>query len=208
MDNDIELLERWRAGDNQAGNELFKRHFDSVWRFFDNKIDGDVDELVQTTFLACVKSRERFRAQSTFRTYLFAIARNELYGYLRRRRRDAENIDFGVTSLALLGTTPRSAVARGQEYQLLLAALYELPVEQQVLLELHYWEEMTPSELAEVFEIPPSTVRSRLLRARQSLREAMRKLAEHATAPLSSSDEHLDAWARSLRAKSGHPRRA
>lgn len=201
VDNDLRLLERWRAGDNRAGNDLFKRHFDSVWRFFDNKIDGDVDELVQGTFLACVKSRDRFRAQSSFRTYVFAIARNELYRFLRKRRRDADALDFGVTSLAHLGTTPQSYIARNEEHQRLLQALYELPVEQQVLLELHYWEEMTPSQLAEVFGIPPSTARSRLMRARQGLRAVMEKQAKSGAVPALGSDESLDAWARGLRAK-------
>ena len=206
MDSDLQLLERWRAGDARAGNDLFKRHFDSVWRFFDNKIDGDVDELVQGTFLACVKSRDRFRAQSSFRTYVFAIARNELYRFLRRRRRDADALDFGITSLANLGTTPSSFAARNQEHQLLLSALYELPVDQQVLLELHYWEDMAPKELAEVFDIPSSTARSRLMRARQGLRAVMEKLAKESPADLHRSDDSLDRWARSLRGKWSGPR--
>lgn len=202
VDNDLRLLQRWRAGDNRAGNELFKRHFDSIWRFFDNKIDGDVDELVQGTFLACVKSRDAFRAQSSFRTYLFAIARNELYRFLRKRRRDADALDFGVTSLAHLGTTPQSYIARNEAHQRLLQALYQLPVEQQVLLELHYWEEMTPTLLAEVFDIPPSTARSRLMRARQALRAVMDQQEKKGDVPDYSSDDSLDAWARSLRDQS------
>jgi RNA polymerase sigma factor (sigma-70 family) len=198
MDPDLELLDRWCAGDRQAGNELFQRHFDSVCRFFQNKLDRDFDELVQTTFLACVRSREQFRRQSSFRTYLFTIARNELYGYLRRRRRDQPNVDFGVTSIADLEPTARSLIDRNREHELLLRALRALPVEQQVLLELHYWEEMSPTELAEVLEIPAVTARTRLFRARQALRERMEALAD-SPASVHRSIEDLDAWARAVR---------
>jgi RNA polymerase sigma-70 factor (ECF subfamily) len=196
MDPDLELLERWCAGDRGAGNTLFQRHFDSVCRFFQNKLDRDFDELVQTTFMACVRSRDQFRRQSSFRTYLFTIARHELYGYLRRRR--DQNLDFGVTSLAALETTARSLLDRNQRHLRLLHALRAMPVEQQVLLELHYWEGMSPTELAEVLEIPAATARTRLFRARQALRSQMDAQAG-APAPTQQSLEDLDAWARAVR---------
>ena len=90
MGTDAELLERWRSGDREAGNELFERHFHSICRFFENKISGDIEELVQSTFLACVDGRDKFRGQSSFRTYLFSIARYQLYGYFRRNQRDGK----------------------------------------------------------------------------------------------------------------------
>lgn len=198
MDPDLELLDRWCAGDRRAGNELFQRHFDSVCRFFHNKLDRDFDELVQATFLACVRSREQFRKQCSFRTYLFAIARHELYAYLRRRRRDAQNLDFEVTSLADLEPTARSLIDRHREHEHLLRALRELPAEQQVLLELHYWEDLSPTQLAEVLDIPAATARTRLFRARQALREKMEALASE-PAPMQRSVEDLDAWARAVR---------
>lgn len=200
MTPDIDLLNQWRDGDNEAGEVLFKRHFDSIYRFFANKVQGDIDELVQTTFLNCMRARQQFRAQSSFRTYLFTIARNELYRYLRRRQRDDARLDFSVTSLADLAVTPRTRIAGDEERQQLLRALRQLPVEQQVLLELHYWEEMTPIELAEVFDVAQATARTRLFRARAALREEMERLVD-APALSYQSVENLDAWAGQLRAK-------
>ena len=61
MTSDLELLDRWCAGDKTAGGDLFARHFDVVYGFFARKVDHDAEELVQETFVACVKNRDKFR---------------------------------------------------------------------------------------------------------------------------------------------------
>lgn len=174
-DVDRDLLERWRAGDRDAGQQLFERHFASLYRFFQNKSDDDADELVQSTLVACLHAKDQFRGESSFRTYLFSIARNKLYRYLRDRRRDA--IDVTVTSIAEVGTTMRTAIARDQAHRALLDALRQLPVEQQTLLELYYWEELDTHELARVFEVKVGTINQWLFRARGKLRELLRSSA-------------------------------
>ncbi len=198
MATDFELLERWRGGDRDAGNELFERHFASICRFFHSKIDDDAEELVQATFLACVHNRDQFRQQSTFRTYLFRIARYQLYHYFRGKQRRGNAVDFGVTSLADLGTSPRSRLARSEEHERLLDALCMLPLEQQVLLELYYWEGLDNAQLAEVFEVALATIRTRLFRARKALRDQLAKLAREPN-PNHATVENLDAWAHRLR---------
>jgi RNA polymerase sigma-70 factor (ECF subfamily) len=194
---DIDLLRAWRAGDATAGQTLFSRHFRRVYRFFETKFAGDTDELVQATFLACVRAKEQFRGESSFATYLFTIARHELYRALEERRRDLGRIDFEVSSLAELAPTPRTRMAAREDRLKLLDALRDLPVEQQVLLELHYWEGVDIAELSEIFEDKPVTIRSRLHRARAALRERMLK-EPSVPKDVSDSLESLDAWARGL----------
>jgi RNA polymerase sigma factor (sigma-70 family) len=198
VDPDLELLDRWCAGDRAAGNALFIRHFDSVCRFFETKAGGDTEELVQETFLACVNRRDEFRRQSSFRTFLFAIARFELYGYWRRRARDGAALDFTEVSLEQIVTTPVSRMARDQERERLLRALRSLPLEAQLLLELHYWEGMDSEKLAEVFDVAPGTARTRLFRARQALRERMAAAATDRASARASADA-FDDWIASLR---------
>jgi RNA polymerase sigma factor (sigma-70 family) len=171
-DDDLTLLERWRAGDAAAGRDLFRRHFDEIYRFFEHKVGGDADDLAQRTFTAAIASRERFRGQSSFRTYLFAIARNELYTYLRRLPR-AEHLDFEAVSIDAVVTSLGSRLDRAREVEVLHAVLRQLPAEQQLLLELHYWHDLDAAALAEVFEVPAGTIRVRLSRARSALRERM-----------------------------------
>jgi RNA polymerase sigma-70 factor (ECF subfamily) len=172
MDADLALLTRWREGDRAAGQALFERYFESLYRFFRNKCEGQCDELVQATLLACLDAKQLFRGESSFRTYVFGIARNKLYRYFRDRKRDGE-IDLSVTSVAALITSASSVLARDQSHRALLDALRELPVEQQTLLELHYWEELDTNELAAVFEVPAATIRTWLFRARGKLRELL-----------------------------------
>lgn len=170
MEPDLELLTRWRAGDTGAGEALFARYFDSLCGFFATKCN-EADELVQRTLVACLKAKDQFRQQSSFRTYVFTIARHELYHHLRKQRRDEDRLDFSVTSVAELVTTPATRLARDAERRRILEILRTLPVEQQTLLELHYWEDMDVAALAEVFETTPGNIRVRLHRARQALKD-------------------------------------
>jgi RNA polymerase sigma-70 factor (ECF subfamily) len=172
VDDDRGLLDAWRAGDQAAGHALFERHFASLYRFFQNKCD-DSDELVQATLLACLHAKDQFRGESSFRSYLFSIARHKLYRYLRDRKRSIV-VDVATTSVAEVVTTLRTELARNQAHRALLDALRGLPIEQQTLLELYYWEELDTHELAAVFEVRVGTIQIWLFRARGKLRELLR----------------------------------
>ncbi|MEX1367024.1 MAG: sigma-70 family RNA polymerase sigma factor [Nannocystaceae bacterium] len=202
MPTDFECLDRWRAGDRAAGNELLRRHFDSLYRFFSNKVDQGVDDLIQRTFLACIESKDRFRKQASFRTYLFTVARHELYRHFRKGKRFAESVDVGEMSVMDLGTSPSRVAAQRQEHKLLLRALRRIPLDLQLAVELFYWEGMTTAELAEVLEVPQGTAKSRLRRAREALELHMRQLAESPSVA-ESTLAHFDAWAAGVRAEVG-----
>jgi RNA polymerase sigma-70 factor (ECF subfamily) len=189
-DDDFDLLDKWTAGDATAGNLLFKRHFEAVYRFFEHKIDGEIDDLVQETFLACLKSRDTFRRQSAFRTYLLAIARHTLFGYWRKRTVPGKTLDFEEISVASLSTSAGSRLASEEDKAALLAALRTLPLDQQLLLEMYYWEELDRDQLAEVFDVEPSTIGTRLFRARQ----ALHSLVNVSTA--TPANRELEDWAR------------
>jgi RNA polymerase sigma-70 factor (ECF subfamily) len=193
--DDIALLTRWRAGDAAAGQALFERHFDSIYGFFETKCASDADELTQATFLACLRARDQFRGDSSFRTYLFTIARNELFRVLRTRQRRDAKLDFELSSIADLVSTPGTRLARNQEHRALIDALQHLPVEQQTLLELHYWEDLEIAELAKIFDAPAATIRTRLHRARKALREQVESTAPPAVLETL---ESMDVWAKGL----------
>jgi RNA polymerase sigma factor (sigma-70 family) len=104
--SDVALLDAWRDGDKSAGNTLFERHFEALYRFFRNKIDDGIEDLVQETFLACIATKDSFRGDSSFRTYLFVIARNTLYAHWKKRARRANDVDIGELSVEAMSTSP------------------------------------------------------------------------------------------------------
>lgn len=195
--SDLELLEAWRASDDEAGNALVRRHFDALFRFFRARLDDGVADLVQRTFLGAVEARERIFAAS-FRGYLFGIAHKQLAMELRKRSRQRvvpAPIDDAAQSSS---GSPSKLVLQHQEQHLLLRALRRIPLEMQLLLQLHYWDEMPTAEIGEILGIPAGTVKSRLFRARTLVKESIAALAaDSATSASTLSD--LDAWARSLR---------
>ncbi|MDC0675580.1 RNA polymerase sigma factor [Nannocystis radixulma] len=196
MASDEEQFRAWQAGDRKAGEALFERHYDSLDRFFINKVGVRAGDLVQRTLLACLEAAPRFRGESSFRTFLFAIARNQLLKHLRDHGRERERFDPAVTSICDLDPSPSLVAARREHERLLLAGLRGLPVDEQIALELHYWEQLPASEIAVVLDIPVGTAKSRLRRARDRLETA---LAQPALASAGSLDD-LERWARELRA--------
>jgi RNA polymerase sigma-70 factor (ECF subfamily) len=179
MATDDELLAAWRDGDRGAGDLLVGRWFDPVCRFFRSKLGDDVEDLIQRTFLDCLESRDRLQT-SSFRSFLFAVARNRLFDELRRGlRRPVDHL--GTISIAELRTRPSDRIARSQTRDAVLRAMQTLPLDLQITLELAYWEELAGGEIATVLGISEHTVRSRLSRARGQLRERIE--AELATEP-------------------------
>lgn len=192
---DVDLLDAWRGGDVRAGDVLFRRYFAQLSRFFRNKADFGVEDLIQSTFLACIESRDRYRETSSFRTYLFGIARHHLYAHYRRQQRA---VDFSQTSVVDLGASPSGPLSRREETATLLRALRSIPLEYQIVLELTYWEGLKGPEIAEILEVPANTVRGRLSRARAALRQAL-EVGLAASAQRSTTLADLDGWADALR---------
>jgi RNA polymerase sigma factor (sigma-70 family) len=175
--SDAELFEAWRAGDEHAGNELFERHFEALFRFFRGKLHDGAEDLVQQTFLACVRNIEGYRGEASFRTYLFTIARSKLLDFLKVRRRKQDPLDFEHVSLVDLGVSPSMWAVQREEGMLLATALRHLPVDLQIAIELFHLEDMPASEVARVLGVPEGTVRSRVRRGLEQLREHIRRLA-------------------------------
>jgi len=174
---DSELFAAWAGGDRAAGATLVERHYGSIERFFATKVAVGVDDLVQQTFLACAEAAPRYRGEGSFRGFLFGIARNMLYGYIRRKSRDGRDApDFTTRSLVDLAPGVATVVAQEAAHRQLVRALHHIPLDLQILLELYYWEELSVDELARTLEVPPGTIKSRLFRARGALREAIENL--------------------------------
>lgn len=173
MDHDGELLHRWGDGDEKAGQELYDRHFPRIYRFFRTKLTDGVDDMVQSTFLACLEARTRYRGEGKFSTFIYGVARNQLLAHFRKRKSRGRMAGALVHSVADLGPSPSTVLGRDDEERRLYDSICRLPIDLQIALELFYWEDVPSREIASILSVPESTVRSRLRRARLQLRKAL-----------------------------------
>lgn len=197
----MELLEAWRAGDNAAGSALLRRHFRTLFRFFRSKLSHGVEDLVQQTMLACAEGAHRFRGDSSFKTYLLAIARTQLLMHLRKYARKGKKVEALEASIADVLGSPSVVVAGRDEQKLVLTALRKIPIDLQIAVELHYWEEMKIDEIAQVCGVPSGTIKSRLNRARRLVREQILEAEQFPVALRETTADDVENWARSLREK-------
>lgn len=190
--SDAELLVRWRAGDSTAADELFARHMVAVARVFRFKADDVLDDLIQDTFLVCLERRDIVIAEAGLRPFLLGVAYNLLRRHFEKRMGPRGRVDPMTTSLGQLdGRSPASVLSLARSQADVIEALRELPLEQQVALELFYWEDLSAPQIAGILGVPEGTVRSRLRIARDRLREA---LGARGVAP-----DAIEAHARALR---------
>ena len=204
MSSDESLLAQWRAGDKHAGNQLFERHFGGVRRFFANKIHDpqDAEDLVQRTFIACVEGRDRFEGRASFRSFLLGIAHKQCLKYWSRKRVDKRTDAIEDHAITSFSDRPSSVMARNANERMLLEALRSIPMRDQALIELYYWEDLSGREIAEVLGLPEDTVRSVLRRAKTKLAKQMRRM-QHVLGVPESTDEDLEAWAKGIRTQLG-----
>lgn len=175
------LIERCQSGDRMAFEELFYLYRDDVFRFAylvvrDASLAQDV---VQEAFLKVFRSIHKFQFRSSFKSWLYRVAVNEAITILRRRRvkEDLEPTPDANRGRDAAQATrdwqPEEAVLESEERRLLRWAIGQLdPVHRSVVV-LKYFDEFSDTEIAAVIGCPPGTVKSRLHRARELLRNAM-----------------------------------
>lgn len=180
-DYEYSLIERCQSGDRIAFEELFHLYRDDVFRFAylvvrDSNLAQDV---VQEAFLKVFRSIVKFQFRSSFKSWLYRVAVNEAITLLRRRK-VKEELDPAPDATRLNTAAqnarewqPEEAVLESEERRLLRWAIGQLdPVHRSVVV-LKYFHEFSDTEIAAVIGCPPGTVKSRLHRARELLRNAM-----------------------------------
>ena len=150
-----------------------RRHYRTVLRYFELNASWAADDLAQRTFMACVESSHNVRNVEGFRAFLLGVARRQLAMYLREVARDEALARFDDAQPRARMTRLSTLVARSREQLLALRAMSTLPRGPQRLLILYYWDGIRTPELAAAEQVPESTVRTRLARARDLLRRRM-----------------------------------
>jgi len=192
-DDDHDLRRRWLGGDKSVLIDLTRLYHERVHRFFRHNASNDADELTQRTFERLAKFLERYEGRGSIRSFIFGIAHNVLREWVREIRREAV-VDIDEVTAEALDPTPSKLLVQEMERRVLLRALRRLPLSQQVVLQLSYWEHMSDREIGKVLDISPHTVRGRLSRARKVLRKLVEEL-EATGGVQETTTADLEAWA-------------
>ncbi len=167
--DELKLIAQCVAGDDRrAFEKLVVEYNDDLRRFILNLTLGDAaltDDLAQDTFLKAYMSIKSFKGLSRFKTWLFRIACNEYYGYVRRMKevRITDGIYFPD---AVDGERPHDSTEAKIDLKTILASLNEK--ERSVLL-LFYMQDYPLKKIVEITGMPEGTVKSLLSRAKKKL---------------------------------------
>lgn len=181
-DDDLSIVDRVLAGDTQAFEEIVRRHQQRVYRttLAVTSNQEDAEEAAQETFLNAYQHLGQFQREARFTTWLTRIAINEGLQVLRKRK-NMESLDEPVMSEE--GMMPRQVedwqdnpeelYAKQEIRQFVQEAIRSLPPAYRVAFVLRDVEGLSTEETAEALGLSVAAVKSRLLRARLMMREAL-----------------------------------
>ncbi|MEU8186643.1 RNA polymerase sigma factor [Micromonospora carbonacea] len=160
------LVVRAQLGERAALAEMVARWRLPVWRYVRRMLDADrADDVSQEIWLAVVRGLPRLREPARFTPWLFAIARRSIVDRLRTEY--AREQETPLLHDRCVEDPGEAVVVRAE----LVDALTGLPVLEREILVLHYLEDLSVQDCAQVCQVPVGTVKSRLHRARRLLRE-------------------------------------
>jgi RNA polymerase sigma-70 factor (ECF subfamily) len=185
--DDDRVLERARQKDRDAIRLIIKQHNQRLYRIARSIVrnDSDAEDVLQEAYARAFAGLDGFRGEARLGTWLARIVINEALGSLRRRR---PTIDIGAVSMSPTLSAqvipfpdanrvpdPETTMVQSEIRMLLERAIDKLPSAFREVLIARLVEGMSVAETAELFRIPPQTVKTRLFRARALLRAEMER---------------------------------
>lgn len=195
----------WAGGDARAGRELIARRFEGIRRLVCSLLVGaEAEDVIQQVFERLAERAARNEPIDNVRAYIAGIARNVVRERLRAFARTP--VDLDELSLADLRPDQCSHMLMLEQHNLLLKGLHRLPIEDQLLLGLRFWQRLKTRELALVVGLEHATLRTRLRRAKSRLELVMKDLVRDGKAGETTCGS-IDGWARDIRERvDGGPR--
>jgi RNA polymerase sigma-70 factor (ECF subfamily) len=184
------LVDRFKSGDDAAFNEMVSRHWDRIYGMVHQLLRNqqDAEEVTQDAFIRAHRGLGNFRGEAAFSTWLYQIATNlarNRYWYWWRRRRD-QTVSFdqpvsdsNSTPLSEVFSTdmatPGDITVNQELVDHIALGMEKIGAKHREVLILRNVKNLSYEEIAEVLGISVGTVKSRIARARESLRTAIGK---------------------------------
>jgi RNA polymerase sigma factor (sigma-70 family) len=186
---DMELVERARKGDQLAYGELLGRYRDAIYFMLLKMVNSPVDaeDLTIEAFGKAFKNLDQYTPNFAFSTWLFKIATNNCIDFIRKKRASHVSLDHtmdGDDSLAPSSMIqsdapdPESNMINKQKIKHMRQVVSKLKPRYRKLVELRYFNEYSYDEIAEELNIPIGTVKAQLFRARELLLNILNRSQE------------------------------
>ena len=182
MQADLALVQRARANDRAAFNEIVLRYKQKVYRYIRRMVSRDVDaeDLTQETFVRAYTSLASFQNKASLNTWLFRIATNLCIDFSRKKSSKdvsltADNDDDEGATWEMPDTSfePQKLLMQSELAGLVEKAIGILPDKMRTVILLYDVENLSYEEIMAIVGCPLGTVKSRLFHARMNLREQL-----------------------------------
>lgn len=153
---------------NKYGQEILQLAFSYV------KNKEIAEDLTQEIFVKCYKSLHTYKGKSTYRTWLWRIAANHCKDYLKSwYNKNVFTTDYQPIYDCVQSESVEQTVIQDEEDNQLAAAVMELPIDYREVIYLFYFEDMSIREISSVIEVKENTIKTRLKRAKELLKERL-----------------------------------
>ncbi len=182
-DPDAALIRAIAAGNARALDDLYARFGPGLLSYLTAIVNNRqvAEEVLQDVMLSVWNNAGSFRGDSKVRTWLLVIARNRAINMRRKYTPQVVSLDDNF-DLSSSDTTPLERVERSSQRQLLRQAINSLEASQREILDLVFFHQLSGQEVADVLGINAGTVKSRLHRAKESLRRTLLVMGEASNA--------------------------
>jgi RNA polymerase sigma-70 factor (ECF subfamily) len=177
--DEYNLIRQCQSGNKAAFQELIIRYYNPIYRFL-LKLSRDEDislDLTQETFLKMVRNIDKFQTtgKTQFSTYLFTIAKNSFYDYLRKSKCRLNNeLDEDIDMLHIIPFTEDIIIDR-LDFEESIKSINTLPKEQQLVIKMRFLDNMSLREIEETIGIEAKTIKSRVHNGMVKLRKNMER---------------------------------
>lgn len=173
------LVIRAQLGNRSALEDLVARWQRPVWLYIRRMLDTErADDVAQEAWIAVVRALPRLREPDRFAPWLFTIVRRSALNRLRGQYADRHELVGDLESDLDRSDAARDPVEGLMDRAEMVARLAGLPVLEREVLVLHYLEDLSVEDCAQICGVPAGTIKSRLNRARHMLREHVEKEGE------------------------------